>query len=43
MLYFNLLVFLFFSSGKIGLGLGRKGAFEDYDFWSSNIWKGDVM
>jgi hypothetical protein len=37
MLYFDLLVFLFFSSGEIGLGFSRKGALEDYDFWSSDI------
>ncbi len=43
MLYFDLLVFLFFSFGEIGLGLGRKGAPEDYDFWSSGVWKGDAM
>ncbi len=35
--------FLFFSFGEIGLGLGRKGAPEDYDFWSSGVWKGDAM
>jgi hypothetical protein len=34
---------LFFSSGEIGLGLGRNGSPEDYDFWSSGIWKGDTM
>jgi hypothetical protein len=35
--------FFFFSSSKISLGLGRNGSPNDYDFWSSDIWKGDVM
>jgi hypothetical protein len=40
--FFRLIGFFFFF-GEIGLGLGRKGAPEDYDFWSSGVWKGDAM
>jgi hypothetical protein len=43
MLYFDLLVFLFFSSSEIGLSLGKNGGPEDYDFWSFGVWKGDAM